>query len=492
MTAASTTIRDFDDSQIRRRQRLMLAAAFLAWMFAGLENALFVLIHRQMMLELLGPGTAEKLVTQWFAWNQAAFMLGAAAGGWLFGWLGDRAGRTRAMGWSVVCYSSLTLTAWFVTDPQLMWTVRFLACLGFGGSWPNAVALVAEAWPSASRPLLAGLLGSAANFGFVLLGVIGLCFEITGTSWRWVLLVGASPLMIGLWILAVVPESSKWLAARKTLEERKSPNAAAASGIGPPSAARGSSIAEVFRPPLLYRTLLGIALGAIPVIGTAANANWVVPWTDQVAAQKQAAEQKAIGIQGQSDADSTAEASATSETGADGKSALRPAAPAPARSKQNSRQKAWTMITRSSGAILGSLIGGVIASVVGRRLTYFLISLCTFAVSSWLFTQLTPTHPQFGMFTFLLGFFGVTYFGWLPLFLPELFPTRVRSTGTGISFNSGRIIAAIVVIFVGLRMDAFQGDYATIGFRTGMIYALGMIIIWFAPRRDNKTLEDEA
>ena len=482
MTVAETVIPDTDDSQLRHRQRLMLAAAFLAWMFAGMENALFVLIHRQMMLDLLGPGTAEKLVTQWFAWNQAAFMLGAAAGGWLFGWLGDRAGRTRAMGWSVVCYSSLTLVAWFVTEPHLMWTVRFLACLGFGGSWPNAVALVAEAWPSASRPLLAGLLGTAANFGFVLLGVIGLGFEITETSWRWVLLVGASPLVIGLWILAVVPESSKWIAARKKLADLVSPQNGVPLETETSPATHGSSIAEVFRPPLLYRTFLGIGLGAIPVIGTAANANWVVPWTDQVAAQRQETEQKADELQRQIASDSK-----PVET-----SALRPNAVARARSKPNSRQKAWTMITRSSGAILGSLMGGLIASLVGRRLSYFLISLCTFVVSSWLFSQLTPEHPQFSVFTFLLGFFGVTYFGWLPLFLPELFPTHVRSTGSGISFNSGRIIAAIVVIFVGLRMDHFQGDYATIGFWTGMIYVVGMVLIWFAPRRENKTLEDTA
>lgn len=453
--------RNSDESRrLVRQRRLMLVAAFVSWMFAGLENGLFVLIHRQMMHELLGPGTAEQLVTRWFAWNQAAFMLGAAVGGWLFGWLGDRFGRTRAMGWSVVCYSALTLAAWFVNEPHLMWGVRFLACLGFGGSWPNAVALVTEACPSTSRPLLAGLLGSAANFGFVLMGVIGLGFAITDDSWRWVLLVGASPMIIGFWILTAVPESPKWLVARAVIVAGQN------SGGNSPNAAGRSSIAEVFQPPLLYRTLLGIGLGAIPVIGTAANANWVVPWSDQVAAQARIQNAEKVG----------AESDGPTKVAAPGKT--------------DSRQKARTLITRSSGAIFGSLLGGVIASVVGRRLTYFLISLCTFAVSSWLFTQLTPLHPHFSIFTFLLGFFGVTYFGWLPLFLPELFPTHVRSTGSGISFNSGRIIAALVVIYVGLRMESFQGDYAKIGFWTGMIYAVGMVLIWLAPRRENKTTED--
>ena len=83
---------------LTRGQRVgVLVAAFLAWMFAGLEISLFVLIHRQMSAELLGAGTPEAVVTRWFAWYQAAFLFGAAAGGWLFGWLGDRLGRTRAM-----------------------------------------------------------------------------------------------------------------------------------------------------------------------------------------------------------------------------------------------------------------------------------------------------------------------------------------------------------------------------------------------------------
>lgn len=428
-------------------RRKMLIAAFLAWMFAGLEISLFILIHRQMMVELLGPNAAEKVITQWFAWYQAAFLFGAAAGGWFFGWLGDRSGRTRSMACCVLCYSGLTLVAWFVHDPMVMWAVRFTACLGIGGAWPNAVALVAEACPSTSRPWLAGLLGSAANFGFVLLGVVGYYCQITNDDWRWVLLVGAAPLVIGIWILTAVPESSAWLASQK-----------AESSGGRDTQKPVAPVSEVFRQPLLYRTLLGISLGAVPLIGTAANANWVVPWTDQVTAR--ASQQQ------------------TSEAG-------NPALKTVAAKKTDPRQKAKTQILRSSGAILGSLLGGAIASFLGRRITYFLISVCTFLISTWIFGYLTPQHPQFSFFTFLLGFFGVTYFGWLPLFLPELFPVRVRSTGSGISFNTGRVIAAVVVLFVGFRMDDFQGDYAKIGLWSGMIYVVGMIIIWFAPSQSD-------
>lgn len=413
---------------------IVLAAAFLAWMFAGLEISLFVLAHRQMTLELLGPSTPEAIVTQWFAWYQAAFLFGAATGGWLFGALGDRLGRTRSLGAAVLCYSLFTLAGYFAHAAELMLVLRFLACLGIGGVWPNAVALVAEAWPDASRPFLAGLLGAAANVGFVLLGAIAYLYPVTADSWRWVMLVASSPVVIGVLILALVPESPRWLHGAK---------------------ATTSPVREVLVPPLLSRTVLGVMLGAIPVVGSAANANWLVPWTDHAVEQH---------------------AKAHPEEG-------RPAKPDP-------RSKAKTQMTRSGGAVFGSLLGGIVASLVGRRLSYFLISLGAFAVSTYIFSQLDPLHPWFQPASFALGFVGITYFGWLPLFLPELFPTRVRATGTGISFNTGRVVAGVVVLMTGFLLERIGGDYPRVGLLTGGIYAVGMVVIWFAPRHASGKLED--
>lgn len=417
----------------------VLLAAFAAWMFAGLEISLFILVHRQMTLELLGASTPEKDVTRWFAWFQCAFLFGAAAGGWLFGFLGDHFGRTRALGAGVLCYSLGTCACYFSHSAELMLVLRFLACLGVGGVWPNAVALVAEAWPNASRPFLAGVLGAAANFGFVLLGAIGYAFPVEPESWRWVLLVGAAPALIGFAILALVPESPRWLASRVPKE------------VDAPR--ERSPLREVLTPPLLSRTFLGVMLGAIPVVGSAANANWLVPWTDH-AHQERA---KASGGEVK---------------------------------KPDAREKAKTQMTRSGGAIFGSLLGGVLASALGRRVSYFLISLGALAVSTYIFSQLDPLHPWFQVFAFILGFVGITYFGWLPLFLPELFPTRVRSTGTGISFNSGRVVAALVVLSAGFLLDQFSGDYAQVGLWSGTIYGAGMLVVWFVPRTTGGKLED--
>ena len=89
----------------------------------------------------------------------------ASRRGWIFGVMGDRYGRTRSLGCSVLCYCLFTGIGYFARTPLELLVLRFLACQGIGGAWPNTVALVAEAWPTASRPFLAGLLGTAANVG---------------------------------------------------------------------------------------------------------------------------------------------------------------------------------------------------------------------------------------------------------------------------------------------------------------------------------------
>ena len=89
-----------------------------------------------------------------------------------------------------------------------------------------------------------------------------------------------------------------------------------------------------------------------------------------------------------------------------------------------------------------------------------------------------------------MGFFSGIYFGWLPLCLPELFPTRIRSTGAGVSFNFGRILTAVTVFTTGLLITFFKGDYAAIGRVTSLVFALGMIVIWLAPETSQKQLED--
>jgi MFS transporter, SHS family, sialic acid transporter len=127
--------------------------------------------------------------------------------------------------------------------------------------------------------------------------------------------------------------------------------------------------------------------------------------------------------------------------------------------------------------------------VCGRRLAYFLISLASLTSSFYIFHSLSPLNDSFLVWVFVQGFIGTVYFGWLPLYLPELFPTRVRATGTGVAFNWGRILTAGGVLWGGQLMLTVGGDYARVGQITCFVYVIGMIVICFAPDTSRRQLD---
>jgi SHS family sialic acid transporter-like MFS transporter len=442
--------------QARREPWVILAAAFLGWMFAGVEMSVMVAATRPAVQEFQAAGTLaasdlpiEVVADRWFSWYLIAFFLGAASGGALFGALGDRLGRVKAMGSSIVCYAAFTAFSYRVATPEQLLVLRFLACLGVGGMWPNGVSLTLEAWPKVSRPMLAGLIGCSANVGFLILGWVMAYHPVTRETWRWVLLFGGIPVLLGLAVLLFVPESKAWLATRNPTPTQTVPAAfptgratspkAPSSGSGqchpqlglaPPA----TSLGTVFRPPYTSRTLLGIALGTIPLLGGWASGQRLVPWAGQVS-----------------------EAAAATDL------------------------KAATLIVQSTGAVLGSLGGGWIASRLGPRSSYFLISLGSLALSLAIFGGTRPGDPAFLPLTFVLGVVGVSFFGWLPYYLPGLFPTSIRATGTGVTFNFGRLVSALVVLVSAPLSVVFAGDIGRMGLATSLVYAFGLFLAWFVP-----------
>jgi MFS transporter, SHS family, sialic acid transporter len=277
--------------------------------------------------------------------------------------------------------------------------------------------------------MISGFFGAAANLGLILLAVIVYFESISVTHWRWVFLVSACPALLGVLVLALMPESPDWLAHREQVARGNS--------------GREGIVYELLQPPLLRYTIIGILLGAVPLMGNWGSANWLVPWANQ--AQEQA------GVQGLS---------------------------------------AATQWAKSSGAVVGSLFGGWLACLCGRRFAYFIISLASLASSFYIFHNLSPLDDGFLAWVFVQGLVGTVYFGWLPLYLPELFPTRVRSTGIGVAFNWGRILTAGGVLWGGQLMISVGGDYARVGRITCLVYVIGMIVICFAPNTSRSQLNE--
>lgn len=434
----------------RKARWAVLLASFAGLAFDGFELGLMPVASLSVSQSLLGDAYTHAAGGDWFARFTASLMLGAALGGLLLGNLGDRIGRTRAMGVSILFYSLFAGLGGLVQSQEQMLILRFFVGLGVGGMWPNGIVLVSECWPNASRPVVAGVMGAGINFGILLLSQLVHFIPITPQSWRWIFWVAALPALLGLIVIFALPESPKWLANRRRQQSspplHPSPPAGAALPKHLPGHAkttRGDSVLrELFRPPLLRLTLVGIVLASIPLVGAWAASKWMIPWADKLAGATHPG-YKAV-VQG------------------------------------------WWAL----GATLGSFAGAQVAAWLGRRRAYFLIALGTTALTISMFQLTAPLQPSFLPVVFAQGFVATLFFGWLALFLPELFPTRVRATGAGLAMNTGRFATAGGVLVAGLLFTALGGSYPVIGTFAAFIYALGMVAIFWAPDTSGKNLED--
>ncbi len=401
----------------------MLLAAFLGWMFDGLEMGIFPLVARPALqqMQAVSGVVDDRFVGHWMGIVTALFLLGAASGGLLFGWLGDRVGRVRAMSLAILCYSAFTGLAYFAQVPWHLGLLRFVAALGMGGEWSLGVALVMEVWPESKRPMLAGIIGAAANVGFALIAFVGMSFPVTQASWRYVVLVGLAPALLTFLIRLFVPESEPWqiaVAARPTRPVR-----------------------EILASPALFRpTLLAMLVAAVVLIGTWGSVQWLPLWVDQI-----------VGAE-------------------------RPEA------------KAWTQALSALGSVVGCLAGAWLGGRLGRRPAYFLLCLGSLASCAALFRGLGSFGAPFLVLTFVVGAVTAAFYGWLPLYLPELFPTRVRATAQGLAFNSGRVLAALGALYTGRLMQQFDGSYARAGAVMSLVYAAGLGLIWFLPETKGRPL----
>jgi hypothetical protein len=178
----------------------------------------------------------------------------------------------------------------------------------------------------------------------------------------------------------------------------------------------------------------------VPLVGAWAGSKWMIPWADHVG-----------GL-------------------------------------DNPKLKSTTQFWWACGAVIGSFLGAPIAALVGRRISYFLISLGATTLTWAMFQWTAPLESTFLPIVFSQGLVATLFFGWLPLYLPELFPVQVRASGAGVAMNIGRFATAFAVIYAGWLFTFFDGQYSAIGAACALIYALGMIIVFWAPNTTGKQL----
>jgi SHS family sialic acid transporter-like MFS transporter len=516
---------------------MALAAALLGWMFDGAEMGLFSLVGRSAVQDLLrqshGGDVAESTIGFYFGMIIALFLVGAATGGVLFGWLGDRIGRVRAMSLSVITYAVFTGLCGVATSPLQIAILRFIAALGMGGEWALGVALVMEVWPNRSRALMAGLIGAAANVGYFVVAIVGYgliavlsqceaalktflsdataAWLVSNNGWRLLMILGTTPALLTFFFRLFVPESEKWQSeqAKGTVSNWATRDLAGVvvGALGPALivtvwaldakylgdyvvAARvvGSLLGLVIatfgytwpavqflkrqrlsdeaagRPseptgPIIRRMLLGAGLAGVALLGTWGSTQWAPAWASQ----------------------------------------LVESIPAETRPKA----KEITLMASALGAVVGTILAALIGDWLGRRVTYFLFCVASFGSVLLFFQGNTQFDGFFVATMFLAGLCTASFYGWLPLYLPELFRTNIRATGQGFGFNFGRILAAIGALQVGALMGLFKSET---GFLLGpfnlgsgypaactvmsAIYFVGATLIWFAPETKGQPLPE--
>jgi MFS family permease len=470
------------------------------------------MVGRPAVIELLGYDSEEAKTNEgvgvWFNVVIAGFLIGAATGGVLFGWLGDRIGRVRAMALSVFTYAVFTGLCGLAGGVGQLLVLRFIASLGMGGEWSLGVALVMEVWPNRSRAFMAGLIGAAANLGYMLVGFVGLAVAqfISSDSWRIVMIVGAAPALLTFFIRLYVPESKRW-------EEERSKGATSswatqdllgvllgtlgpvlivivwlwegwpgmptgvlatiritATFLGIAVAARGflypvfrylrreegGAVVPKWRHPTIRHMLFGASLSGVALLGTWGAAQQVPSWAHQL-------------------------------TGAERSAGIERYA------------KEYAQIWLAVGATVGSILAAMMSDWFGRRKAYCLLCLLSIIAVVVQFQTNRTYDGRFLLCTFFLGACTASFYGWLPLYLPELFRTNVRATGQGFGYNFGRILAAIGTLNAATLFGVpnskvlgveVAGGHPLACTAMSAIYVVGIMIIWLGPETRGKPLPE--
>jgi MFS family permease len=363
-------------------------AAWLGWMFDGLELHLYTLVAGPVVLLLLHNTTDQGLLNEKKAYIQAAFLLGWAVGGAFFGRLGDLLGRSRALALTVLTYAVCTgLCAFSQTWWQLM-IFRFIAALGIGGEWAVGASLLAETWPKTWRPWLAAVLQSGVNLGILVAAAIVALIPIPSGSEHWVFLVGAPPALLVFWIRRHVPEPEVWKQAEERVHHRN------------------PGVRELFRGELArttWRTMLVCALSL--------SAWWLfIFWQAQHL-------RNLLVASGAPPVDVTHRLSVAF----------------------------FTMIAVS---IVGNYFAGWLAKLLGNRRAIMLMFWGLFGSMAGAFVVPRGFGELAWFWIPLVGFFSGV-FGLFTMYLPPLFPTLLRTTGAGFCYNVGRLAAAAASIVFG-------------------------------------------
>jgi MFS family permease len=420
----------------------MLIAANLGWLFDGYETYALILTVGAAMHGLLDPSQYSQ-IPGYAGTVISITLLGWGIGGVCGGVLADYIGRKRTMIYAILAYSLLT----GLTALSFNWIsfalLRFAVGIAIGSEWATGSSMMAELWPQGARGKGAGLMQCGLGIGFFLASFIWLFVSGFGPdAWRFMFVIGILPALLTLWIRTSIDESEVWQevdAKRRAARARKDTGATLTANE---QALTRFTVADLFaEPEIRKRTIIAFLMSLTTTLAWWGISSWVPPYIASVAAKN--------GLPGP-------------------------------------QWASYAGMAYNFGAILGYASLGFLSDYFGRKpvtMAYFAIA---FLMTPVLF--LWTADPTLLLVAAAVNaFFTLGQYSWMPVWLPELFPTRSRATGLAFTFNAPRFIAFLGPLFAGVLIVQF-GGYSHAAMTIACIYILGFCVAPFLPETSGKPL----
>jgi MFS family permease len=431
---------------LNRQQWRVLAASNLAWLFDGFEIYALFLTVGFALHQLLDP-TQYAAIPRYAGYVLATTVFGWATGGVIGGIIADYIGRKRTMMLAILAYSLTTGLSAIAWNWESFAALRFLVGVGIGSEWATGASIVSELWPDHARGKGGGLLQSGAGIGsFVASGVWLLLGGLGPNAWRWMYLVGVLPALLVLWIWRGMPESARWEAAS---ERRRAAQAQRRSGAvleGESAVLTRFTVTDMF----VDRSVRGRLIGAFLMMLSVTLGFW-------------------------------------------GVGTFVPTYVGTVATKAGLSAPYYTAVAGLLGtgvAIFGFVTLGFLSDAIGRKPTtmlyYFMCLILTPVVYLW-----AQSMAALLAAVTVFGFFTGGIWAWAPVWLPELFPTRMRGTAVAFCFNAPRWISCIGPLIAGTLIVGL-GGYGPAATLVGLFFILGVITAPFLPETNGKPLPDTA
>lgn len=429
---------------IGRAQWKALIASNLGWTFDGFEVFALVLTVGAALHQLLEP-SKYKYIPAYAGAMLAITVFGWGTGGLFGGILADYIGRKRSMTLTILAYSVLTGLSALAWNWQSFAVLRFLVGLAIGSEWATGASITAELWPDHARGRGGAFLQAGYPIGSIIASTVWLAIGTSGPSaWRYMYLVGVLPALITFWIRRNIPESPRW---EQTNRQRRAAQALRRQGAalrGEDAAMVRFTLIDMFAEPAVRTRLILTFVASLSVtIGYWGVSTFVPSYFGSVATGLGLPAQRWVGLAG---------------------------------------------LGQNLGALLGFCAFGFLADAFGRKPTTFFYYLMCLLLTPVVYLWVREIHLLLLVFA-VYGFFIQGTFAWTAVWLPELFPTRMRATAAGFIFNTPRLISSIAPLIAGSLIVGL-GGYAKAATILGMFYLLGLMAVPFLPETKGKALPE--